>query len=487
MERIKTLTFAPGIKIEFDKNTQNSYVKGKRPLIDYGFQFSEIYSEIPSLDIFLAHKHIAKILLGVDKYINARLSVHRTEVLHSVQNEMDARQILELVFGDFRMDANKIGHPAIEMNRDLISLFSLKKVSPFPLKDASKVKLVDSLFWIDSNIKINAETFALNLQLKELDIRIIVKSAFEIFSYLLKAEAYFLALNINFNYSMAIQERILHVLFRNLGLGFNDFLLKEGRLNNRIALEMLRQYTVLSPRRVVDLATFMGVAWANHQMDKKGGSGRLDFDSYLAELEKHLNMEGRLWEIDHFDHFMKDLQPACETQFILAVILDDNGESIFDLAFIQILMKNFSYLNVALIVNAYPISNNISFPLVEELLDDHYFKELFNFFSSGRLKIVVERQRFRSFELSHLFEETRNVLMKSNLLYVKGANFFETLQLVDISRYYCFTVFSLTSQILTGCKKNSGVFAKVPAGRTGYIYYDEINIVTLKDIANKID
>jgi uncharacterized protein with ATP-grasp and redox domains len=52
------------------------------------------------------------------------------------------------------------------------------------------------------------------------------------------------------------------------------------------------------------------------------------------------------------------------------VVLDDTGESVFDLALFQEVLRQTGHLNLKLVVNRFPVSNNISVGMVEQLLSD---------------------------------------------------------------------------------------------------------------------
>jgi uncharacterized protein with ATP-grasp and redox domains len=171
--------------------------------------------------------------------------------------------------------------------------------------------------------------------------------------------------------------------------------------------------------------------------------------------------------------------------FKIAVILDDNGESVFDIALFQQLLRDYKNLRVTFVVNRYPISNNISQSAFETLIADDYFKDLKRFFEVGSADTIIEYQVFRSFEYSHLQTETINTVKRSSAIYIKGENFYETFQIDKSTRYHCFTVHSPTSILLTGFPAGSGIFVKLKEGTKGFNYYSYNNVISLNDILSQ--
>ena len=212
----------------------------------------------------------------------------------------------------------------------------------------------------------------------------------------------------------------------------------------------------------------------------------------LDQIPKDVYVKGQLpsldyqsnWGVNHIDQFLRDLNS--EIPFKITVFLNDNGESVFDIALFQKLLKDCDKLKVTFIVNRFPISNNISLSAFESLRADKYFEDLNGFFEKGFAEVIIENQVFRSFEYSHLQPETINKIKGSSALYVKGENFFETFQIPQKTRYYCFTVHSPTSVLLTGFPAGNGIFVKIIEGVNGYDYYSYNKVNTLKNKLSQV-
>lgn len=151
----------------------------------------------------------------------------------------------------------------------------------------------------------------------------------------------------------------------------------------------------------------------------------------------------------------------------LLVVLDDNGESMFDLAIVQQLTGAEPGVTATLLVNRYPVSDNISLPTLTHALAQPYFAELRRRVADGGVSISLEAQPFRSFEPAYLAPATRAAIDRCDLLYVKGANFFETFQVVGKHRFHALAVHEFTTELLTGCPRGTGVLAELRAGQDG--------------------
>ena len=161
-------------------------------------------------------------------------------------------------------------------------------------------------------------------------------------------------------------------------------------------------------------------------------------DETLAGLHADLVGGTRQLCIDQIDNFISFAGKDPPARVL--VILDDNGESVFDLALFQQLLRDTVNLQVGFVVNQYSISNNISLDVFLKVLANDYFYDLRHQWREGRVALFIERQMFRSFEDIYLSPEIRRELHTAEAAYIKGVNFFETFQLNGITRYYCFTV-----------------------------------------------
>jgi hypothetical protein len=253
-------------------------------------------------------------------------------------------------------------------------------------------------------------------------------------------------------------------------------------LSNRIAFDLLKGISPLSLHKLCLASVFLGVIWTGDpdlQERYQANPGTV-----LGDIETQLVSDTHPMGVDHIERFLREAgRPGAR----IAVVLDDNGESVFDLALFQQLLREAGELQVSFVVNRYPISNNISEEAVELLLRDPFFADLARFIQTGRAELLREEQVFRSFETGYLKPATRRRIEAASMVYVKGANFFETFQLPRTNSYHAFTVHGEMSETLTGCPDGTGIWANLPPGRRGYIYHGPADIETLIALVEKQD
>jgi hypothetical protein len=158
-----------------------------------------------------------------------------------------------------------------------------------------------------------------------------------------------------------------------------------------------------------------------------------------------------------------------KNSFTLAAILDDATETVNDLLWMQSLMDQFRFLKVNLLVNTAQISINFSTELLAQVLRAEPFRSLRGRLG-GQFLITETYCPFISYQTNYLTPEARRVIASADAVYIKGANFFETCQIPDKETFHAFVVFGPVSRGYTGLRDFEGVFAHVPAGRTGYVH-----------------
>jgi uncharacterized protein with ATP-grasp and redox domains len=180
--------------------------------------------------------------------------------------------------------------------------------------------------------------------------------------------------------------------------------------------------------------------------------------------------------VNHIDGFINEISSSKS----VVVVLDDNGESVFDLVLFQELLSEFRDLVVDFVVNRFPVSNNISEGPFKLLLREPHFHILNEHLISGRARIICEQQVFRSFEQSFILDETLDRIKAASLVYIKGANFFETVRFPTKVVYHAFVVHGEMSATLTGYPEGVGIFARIPPQESAFLYQDAQHVVTLK-------
>jgi hypothetical protein len=305
-----------------------------------------------------------------------------------------------------------------------------------------------------------------------------VEAALTIYSLIIKQQDFQMACSMNFNHSMFLQDRILNLIFGDaLYLG-REAVEARGVMSNRMALELLKGLSDMSLRQLSLSSIFMGTVWTSdesiqHRFLHKPEQALGDIDTQLQSLESRM-------AVDEIDIFFQELVARDGVRVV--VVLDDNGESVFDTALFQRLLEEIPTLKVTFVVNRFPVSNNISEEIFLILLEDSYFAGLKSMLALGRASISTEQQVFRSFEMAYLSSETLRWIDSAGLIYIKGANFFETIQVPNKKVYHAFTIYGEMCSTLTGYPQGRGVFVGIPPGGVPFVYTDSDHVVTLKQI-----
>ncbi len=178
------------------------------------------------------------------------------------------------------------------------------------------------------------------------------------------------------------------------------------------------------------------------------------------------------FEIDDRERFHRDVLLV---DHHLVFLFDDNGELIWDLALIQFLLQHHSSLRVTGVISNQVVYNNANWSTLSFVLRESIFQELT---TSPRFTLLREDNFRSSIDLNYCSETLLDTIRSSDFVFIKGAEGFETLQELPVDTYYAFVVYSDHSQKVTGCKKGSGIFVRIPAGQAGYHYETQ----TLRDI-----
>jgi len=82
-----------------------------------------------------------------------------------------------------------------------------------------------------------------------------------------------------------------------------------------------------------------------------------------------------------------------------------------------------------------------------------------------------------SFQTNLLPPKAVQAINEADVVYIKGANFFETLQIPHKDTFYGFIVYGPISRAYTGLADFDAVFAHVPRGRSGYVHNQVPNLI----------
>jgi hypothetical protein len=180
-------------------------------------------------------------------------------------------------------------------------------------------------------------------------------------------------------------------------------------------------------------------------------------------------------QLGHFDYFdvAKFKARVAEHNARLLFLLDDNGELVWDLALIRVLLEYYPNLTVTSAASTVPIGNNACRSTVEACLRDSRLAPLPTLIQQNRLEIIYEPSRRSTIDFACGSEKITETLERATVLLLKGVAAFETLQCLPKPCFYAFVVHSKDSQQCTGLEADSGVFAVVPARFSCYEYDDK--------------
>ena len=105
--------------------------------------------------------------------------------------------------------------------------------------------------------------------------------------------------------------------------------------------------------------------------------------------------------------------------------------------------------------------------MLDAILGNSHFKVLAHRFGD-QIEFLDAYCPFISFQTNYLTCAAARLVDRADLVFVKGANFFETLQLVEKKTFYAFVVYGPVSRACTGLSDYDAVWAYVPAGMSGY-------------------
>lgn len=465
--------FIPGLPLDTATPPRGILIKGSAPSLDYGFDLLQIYPLVPALDPKSAYDRIRDELGLLDRLLHDQLHVRPPLPLPPTDAVHAPAAVMKLLNPRIASLASLLPvNPELDVPGQMLAL---EDVRPFPLRLASSSKLLHTLAWVDANIKLAIELITQPLRLPERTVHEIAAAALRLYCYFVKQNDYLLARSINFNHSMFIQDRILHLIFGDVLYWGADVFIRRAMTANRIAREVLRNFESFDPGDLCALAVSMGVLWTSRGDVQASFNARPE--GIVSDLSTKLVELRRNWCIDDTRLFLREVEDASVGPVL--VVLDDNGEAVFDLALFQSLLECVPRLSVKILVNRYPVSTNLALVAFEEILTDDLFAPLRRECTVGRVEILIEEQLLPSFEPAYCSTATWKALEEAQIAYVKGANFFETFQPASLTRYYAFVVSGRLSALLTGCPEGRSVFARVPRGEVAYAYQNEGNVETL--------
>ena len=314
---------------------------------------------------------------------------------------------------------------------------------------------------------------------EEANIPRLLDQACLLLSALYKADDYSLIKNINNNLNMYLIPKVIEQVVGKdrFDADCQELMTTRSAINQAIILAYRSRN--LSTLTKMKISLGMGISFAGNQL--------LDIQLTHGSLE-HMEMGSHRYDdsklaIDHRLIFLDMISNAGRRgHFSLAVVLDDAAESVNDLLWLQDLIQKYPFLSITLLINSRQVSINFSVHHMQQICHTPLFCELTSRIDS-QVHLKVIDFPLISFQPNYLPESASRVIGDADVVYIKGANFFETCQLREKETFYAFVVYGDISRRYSGLNDFDGVFAYVPSGSVGYMHNTESHPITLKDIA----
>jgi hypothetical protein len=287
--------------------------------------------------------------------------------------------------------------------------------------------------------------------------------ACRLLTYLYKANGSFLLKHVNNNINMyLISKTIEFLLGRKIYKNECQELINTNAAFG-ISLEKFGNCSRLETIHKMALAVGCGVSFIEERICRKGADSGM---TERVERDAFAYWNRRL-AIDDRDKFLNLIENAglSKGTCSLLVVVDDATETVADLCWIEDLLQMFPFLAISLLANTAQVSVNFSTHMIPRVLAafPYLAQEL-----GTRFRIVETYCPLISFQTNLLMPAARDLVNSSDVVFIKGANFFETLQIVEKETFFAFVVYGPVSRACTGLSDFDAVWAHVPRGRIGY-------------------
>lgn len=295
-----------------------------------------------------------------------------------------------------------------------------------------------------------------------------------------KARDHFLLRNINNNFNMYLISKVIEFLLGKDCYDSERQEVGETAQSLAAALTMAPYHANASVIEKMGIALGRGVSFIESHLQ---GGCLLQAGQRTVQEAAFRYFECPL-AIDHRS-ILVDMVVAAglnKGRYDLAVILDDTAESVDDLLWLLDLMERYPFFTANLIVNRAQISINFSSYMLKTVFEHQCFQGLVAR-RGAQLRVTEIFCPFISYQTNFLDSNARHAIDQADAVFIKGANFFETCQIVEKHTFYGFVVFGPISRVYTGLQDYDAVFAYVPAGISGYQHdADPTKIIPLIEI-----
>ena len=341
------------------------------------------------------------------------------------------------------------------MDRDWNEYFwSYKKINriypnlPFDMSDRCEEDFINNLNYQDSVIKLKLETIFPNTPEEY------IIDFFKLCVIVLKTK-----IQDCMFYKQITYSELDHIINKCFNLMFNinkteNKLEDIGKLANCISLEVYRNITSRKIYSIHDIISFSiksGMIWWS---SKKVQLLYKNNPSLIINRLASLLSQYTSIDVDNSSDFFNKIETNYTKDIVF--VLDDNGEVVWDLAFISYILISYKQASVTVVVNEKPIENNVYVKLLNNLLD----LEFIDLKLSDRFHIFTRTDDFPCIDLKYCQEDLFFLIHNASCVLIKGNSAYEKIQYLPNDAYYLFNVYGKTSISLTGYPKEYSVFMK---------------------------
>jgi len=375
-------------------------------------------------------------------------------------------------------------------------LFGDRQVYPFSWRDLNDERIFFSLGHVDTRVKLILQDIADPRYgiLSAKQVPFLAERAHMILAHLLKTEDYSFTRYVNNMLVVYLQDRVIQLLVGDKR--YQDYkkkvLVRDLEAKNDAALKELKR--IFGPHglneaarpkkqpdeRLVALQVMAGVCFPQD----RGGVAFKPNSQFIALADSPGVNPASYMVINDLKDFIADIEAVNDPTIIC--LIDDVGEGVFDLFFIRALLNYYPKLKVTIRVNKFPVENNFWEAELYRVLDDELFADLRKMIGQKRLLTEVTNNPLLCPDVRFLPRETLEEFRRATILWIKGAAFFETVQISDANKYYGFANYHTATKEVSGVAEDTGVFAHVPRGFLGYEYIPGQPVKSLVQVKQEI-
>ena len=396
--------------------------KGKRPTDEYNVSLPEIFYKSTSITLAQCEAIVSK------KIGNKNFNLSK-EILGYRQNDNKSEELRCFSFA-----------------------------GPFQMKQAPK-RVPFNLQYQDDAIKIIYES----TKVKRIDIRELIETVSATLHTQFNEEPLYQELT-NIELDFIVLKCLSWFQLNNR----SDFLLDIGNRANEMA-NLVRKgifstHHRISCQEILPFLIFSGVIWWSKE-EIQNQFLKDSIKTIREQMYELCELADNTLQVNDYAKFDEEVIKTNKPTNILYFV-DDNGEMAFTLFFIDQLLEANKNLTVTLVINSIPITNNACSETLNHCIEqDQSFYRLFN---RERFRIISELNELSAIDLRFCSSELKNEVKSNHVILVNGVSYFEKLQYLPVPTYYFFTVYSKTSQMLTGFESKVGIFVRIEPNQCGF-------------------